>query len=88
MNKIKVYKTIVCLAHSRKLGGRCVAGKEIVNDRMPLEITNKSVHNSLLLIKPERLSISIEKAFSQVKIRTDFDFNRQIITTRIVYNKG
>ncbi len=190
MNKKKVYKTIVCLAYSRKFGGRCVAGKEIVNneitpnwirpvsdidtgelyknhirlynikwpkwisviivwfmqskpqpnvldvikipllepkpgvyqsenhlinprepwikqgslsasqlpelcdsvpslwfngyhsfkgvnDRMPVEITNQSVHHSLLLIKPDRLSISVDKTFSQVKIRSDFDFNRE-----------
>jgi hypothetical protein len=28
------YKTIVCLANSRKEGGRCVAGKEIVNNQL------------------------------------------------------
>jgi len=26
-------KTIVCLANSRKLSGRCIAGREVVNDR-------------------------------------------------------
>jgi len=28
------YKTIVCLATSRKRGKRCVAGKEIVNNQL------------------------------------------------------
>jgi len=28
------YKTIVCLANSRKNGGRCVAGKEIINGQL------------------------------------------------------
>ena len=28
------YKTIICLANSRKKGGYCIAGKEIVNHQV------------------------------------------------------
>ena len=28
-----IVKRVVCLANSRKLSGRCVAGKELVSDR-------------------------------------------------------
>jgi hypothetical protein len=34
VRKMTFYKTIVCLANSRKRGKRCVAGKEIVNNQL------------------------------------------------------
>ncbi|HEC85993.1 MAG: hypothetical protein DRR08_27110 [Candidatus Parabeggiatoa sp. nov. 2] len=48
-----------------------------VNDRIPLEIATKSINTSLLLIKPENLSILVKKELNRTKIRAEFDFNRQ-----------
>jgi hypothetical protein len=48
-----------------------------LNDRMPLEFVQKRVRHSLLLIKPDRLSLSVEKRGFQLKIRSQFNFNRQ-----------
>lgn len=48
-----VVKTIVCLANSRKLGGRCIAGKEIVGHQCAGWIRPVSARESEAVIEQE-----------------------------------
>ncbi len=47
------------------------------NDRIPVNIVEKSINTSLLLIKPDTISIKVASEFNKVKVRAEFTFNGQ-----------
>jgi hypothetical protein len=47
------------------------------NDRLPIALVESHINTSLLLIKPDTLSILVEKEVHHVKIRANFYFNHQ-----------
>jgi len=46
------------------------------NDRIPVEIATRDINTSLLLIKPDNVSLLVEKAGGRVKIRMKFSFHQ------------
>jgi hypothetical protein len=55
-------KTILCLANSRRRGGRCVAGKEFANNSagpwiLPVNVQNQSAISEIdeLCLQPSRI---------------------------------
>jgi len=47
------------------------------NDRLPIDLVEGHINTSLLLIKPDTLSIWVKKEVHHVKIRANFYFNHQ-----------
>jgi hypothetical protein len=47
------------------------------NDRIPICLVTNHINTSLLLIKPDTLSILVEKDVHQIRIRANFEFNHQ-----------
>ena len=47
------------------------------NDRIPVDIVQSQINTSLLLIKPNTLSIFVEKEVHHIKIRANFYLNHQ-----------